>query len=104
MQAQGYYYEPRDKDVKFYNRPSFKELRKLFTNGKYAEFSAPIYADNFQQSRYWLSNTELELTIHPAKHAAKRTLKTKPARGPARIRVRSMEPLGLVRWCSLRNG
>lgn len=58
MSQFGYYYEEE-------LGASAPKRRRLFADGNEPEFSAPIYADILNQTRYFLSNTELEIQIYP---------------------------------------
>lgn len=47
------------------NSEGWKERRDLFTDGKIVEFSAPLYADIFQQPNLLLSGMEFEVNVYP---------------------------------------
>lgn len=59
MNAFGYFYE------NVFGEKA-KERRHQFKNG-IAEFSAPIYADFFQSTRFFLSHSEIDIKIYPCK-------------------------------------
>lgn len=67
MNSFGYYYEdcPKSDATELVKCNGWKERRELFTNGKVVEFSAPLYADIFQQPLFMLSNMEIDLEIYP---------------------------------------
>ena len=87
MNAFGYYYENEVKDyevkdadavgtagtsgykpavvAKYNKTEAWKERRDLFTDGKFAEFSAPLYADIFMQPMLLPSNMELDFEFIP---------------------------------------
>lgn len=64
MSAYGWYHENKGKT----NAPKtdgWQARRDLFVGGKTVEFSAPLYADFFQQPLFLLNNMELDFEIRP---------------------------------------
>ena len=67
MSSYGWYHEDTGKSAQFKDPPpdGWKKRRDLFLNGQEVEFSAPLYADFFQQPLFLLNNMHLEIVIQP---------------------------------------
>lgn len=67
MNSFGYYYEdcPKSDKTEYVKNKGWIERRDLFTNGKIVEFSAPLYADIFQQHLLLLPDMTLDLEMYP---------------------------------------